>query len=128
MIGPSKKREPVRLRALILLCALAGFFLSSSATPSDSTLCLESAALNGVGFNAHLSLNDSAIAGLEKRISNVESKQYRRQLQSAPASSRGELARTYTRDLWPSAFQSEPACSAAAISPPADRAPPTVAL
>lgn len=128
MIGPSGKREPVRFRALILLCALAGFFLSGSAALSDLTHCPESAVLNGAGFNASLSLNDSAIVGLEKRISTVENKQYRRQPHSAPPSSRAQLARTYEGNQWTSAFQDEPGCAAAAISPPADRAPPVAAL
>jgi hypothetical protein len=123
-----KKTKRSRLHALILLCALAGFFLSSTANLSDLTLCSEMTALNGVGLNAHLSLNDSAIVRLEKRISTVESKRYRRQLQFAPPSSRIGLARAYARNRWSSAFQNEPGCSLAVISPPADRAPPVIVL
>ena len=128
MTERSNKAKRSRFRVLILLCALVGFFLSSGVNLSNLTLSSESAAPNGVGLNARLSLNDSAIVRVEKRISTIESKRYRRQLQSAPPSARSGLALAYARDRWSSAFRCEPGCSIAAISPPADRAPPVIAL
>ena len=128
MIGPRKKEERSRLRALILLCALAGLFLSNGANLLDLSLRFEASALNDSELIAHLSLNDSSVGHIEKRISNSESKRYRRQVMFAPSSSRNELALLNLRTRLSSAFQGEPPCSSAAISPPADRAPPVLAL
>ena len=124
MIQPRKKRERSRLHALALLCALAGLFLSSGAQLLDMPLRSGPSSLNDVELIAYLSVNDSAMGRLEKRIQTVESKRYRRQLQHAQTSPGGELALLCGRTFWSSAFQDEPGYSLAAISPPTDRAPP----
>jgi hypothetical protein len=128
MIAPRKKEERSRLHALILLCALAGLFLSNGANLLDLSLRFEASALNDSELIAHLSLNDSSVGRIEKRISNTESKRHRRQVMFAPPSSRNELALLNVRTRLSSAFQDEPPYSAAAISPPTDRAPPCLAL
>jgi hypothetical protein len=128
MIGPRNKRERSRLHSLVLLFALAGLFLSSGANILDLSVRPDSFALNGAEVAARLSLNDSAVGRIEKRISNSESKRYRRQMLFAPPSARSELALLSIRARWSSAFQDEPSYSVAAISPPTDRAPPTIAF
>lgn len=83
--------------------------------------------MNDVELIAYLSVNDSALGRLEKRIPTAESKRYRRQSQHAQVSPGGELALLFGRTLWSSASQDEPGDSLAAISPPTDRAPPAFA-
>ncbi|HEX5736503.1 MAG TPA: hypothetical protein VF131_26970 [Blastocatellia bacterium] len=83
--------------------------------------------LNDVELIAYLSVNDSAMGRLEKRIPTVDSKRYRRQTQHAQVSPGGEFALLCGRTLGPSVFQDVPGYSLAAISPPTDRAPPALA-
>ena len=133
MIQPRKRRERCKrrerssLHALTLLCGLAGLFLSSGANLLDLALRSGPSSLNDVELIAYLSVNDSAMGRLEKRIPTVDSKRYRRQLQHAQPSPGGEIALLCGRTHWPSAFQDEPGYSLAAISPPTDRAPPVFA-
>ncbi|HJQ70218.1 MAG TPA: hypothetical protein VKA70_14675 [Blastocatellia bacterium] len=124
MMEPRKNRERSRLHALSLLCALAALLLSGGVNLLDTRPSAGQSPLNDVELIAHLSVKDSAMGRMEKRIPTLESKRYRRQLQHAQTTQGGEMALLGGRTFWTSPFQDEQGQKLVAISPPADRAPP----
>jgi hypothetical protein len=120
-----KKTKAGFLRASILFCVLAGLCLSSGLSRFTPLAEVELTAKDRVSLLSRLTLSDSAVCRLEKRVPARESKPHRRHAPLAPPPSGGnvELLDRYGQRL--------PASRAARyhhspfISPQSDRAPPT---
>ena len=123
-----QKAKPSRMRLLLLFCLPCGIYLSISGSLWLSLIRPESNALDQAILLAQVSLADSAVGHIKKRVAKLENKSYRSQMPlAAIVSSNGGGSLDVCARL-SQTFQSERYDSLIRLFPTCDRAPPRLTL
>ena|ERR1044072_5166977 len=123
-----QKAKPSRIHRLLLFCLPCGIYLSISGSLWLSLVRPESNVLDQAILLAQVSLADSAVGHIKKRVPKLENKTYRSQLPlAAIVSSNGGGLFDVCASLLPD-FQRERYDSLATLFTTCERAPPRMTV
>jgi hypothetical protein len=123
-----QKAKPPRIYLLLLFCLPCGIYLSISGSLWLSLIRPESNVLDQAILLAQVSLADSAVGHIKKRVAKLENKTYRSQLPlAALVSSNRSGSLDVCAHLFPT-FQNERYDSLATLFPTCERAPPRLTV